>query len=136
MREDISPIAQALLERLAKQSGAAAPVLSAEAIAALRDYAFPGNVRELENILERALALCSGDKIGHDDLYLSMPASLDEEPREPGAKWPLQDYLDGMEREAIMEALEKTRYNKTAAAKLLGITFRALRYRLERLSID
>ena len=136
MREDISPIAQALLERLAKQSGAAAPVLSAEAIAALRDYAFPGNVRELENILERALALCSGDKIGHDDLYLSMPASLDEEPREPGAKWPLQDYLDGMEREAIMEALEKTRYNKTAAAKLLGITFRALRYRLERLGID
>jgi two-component system response regulator PilR (NtrC family) len=65
-----------------------------------------------------------------------MPAAADEEPREPGSKWPLQDYLDGIERAAIMEALEKTRYNKTAAAKLLGITFRALRYRLERLSID
>ena len=136
MREDIPPIAQALLDRLARQSGVSAPVLSGEAIAALRDYAFPGNVRELENILERALALCGGEKIGRDDLYLSMPASQDEEPREPGAKWPLQDYLDGLEREAIMEALEKTRYNKTAAAKLLGITFRALRYRLERLGID
>ncbi len=136
MREDISPIAQALLERLAKQSGTPTPLLSADAMAALRDYAFPGNVRELENILERALALCGGEKIGQDDLYLTMPASPDEEPREPGSKWPLQDYLDGMERAAIMEALEKTRYNKTAAAKLLGITFRALRYRLERLGID
>ena len=73
-----------------------------------------------------------------DDLYLSLPdaATLDDETREPDAKWPLQDYLDRVEREAIMEALEKTRYNKTAAAKLLGITFRALRYRLERLGIE
>ena len=137
MREDIPGIAQALLERLARQSGTPAPNLSADAVAALRDYAFPGNVRELENILERALALCGGDKIGRDDLYLTMPdASLDDTPQEPGAKWPLQDYLDRVEREAINEALEKTRYNKTAAAKLLGITFRALRYRLERLGID
>ncbi len=137
MREDIPLIAQAILERLAKQSGAALPTLSTEAIAALSEYSFPGNVRELENILERALALCSGSKIGRDDLYLSVPeAALDEGSREPGAKWPLQDYLDRIEREAIQEALEKTRYNKTAAAKLLGITFRALRYRLERLGIE
>ncbi len=138
MREDIPSIAQALLERLAKQSGAPVPALSDDAIAGLRDYAFPGNVRELENILERALALCSGNKLGRDDLYLSLPdaATLDDETREPDAKWPLQDYLDRVEREAIMEALEKTRYNKTAAAKLLGITFRALRYRLERLGIE
>ena len=137
MREDIPLIAQAILERLAKQSGAPLPLLSREAVTELSHYSFPGNVRELENILERALALCSEHKIGRDDLYLSLPeAVLDEESREPGSKWPLQDYLDRTEREAIQEALEKTRFNKTAAAKLLGITFRALRYRLERLGIE
>ena len=137
MREDIPLIAQAILERLAKQSGTPLPLLSREAVTELSHYSFPGNVRELENILERALALCSEHKIGRDDLYLSLPeAVLDEESREPGSKWPLQDYLDRTEREAIQEALEKTRFNKTAAAKLLGITFRALRYRLERLGIE
>jgi two-component system response regulator PilR (NtrC family) len=137
MREDIPSIANAILARLASQSGTASPHLSDAAVAALQDYAFPGNVRELENILERALALCGEDEIGKDDLYLSVPeAALEEGAHEPGAKWPLQDYLDRVEKEAIMEALEKTRYNKTAAAKLLGITFRALRYRLERLGID
>ena len=137
MRGDIPLIAQAILERLAIQSGTPLPVLSPEALSALSDYNFPGNVRELENILERALALCSDHKIGRDDLYLSLPeAAQDEGSREPGSKWPLQDYLDRTEREAIQEALEKTRFNKTAAAKLLGITFRALRYRLERLGIE
>jgi len=137
MRGDIPLIAQAILERLAKQSGTPLPVVSPDALSALSDYSFPGNVRELENILERALALCSDHKIGQDDLYLSLPeAALDEGSREPGSKWPLQDYLDRTERDAIQEALEKTRFNKTAAAKLLGITFRALRYRLERLGIE
>lgn len=137
MREDIPAMAEAILARLAAQSGVPTPHLSPEAVAALQDYSFPGNVRELENILERALALCNSSTIGREDLYLSVPeAALDDTAREPGAKWPLQEYLDRVEKEAILEALEKTRYNKTAAAKLLGITFRALRYRLERLGID
>ena len=133
MREDIPAIAQAVL---ARQGGATAPALSAEALRALQDYNFPGNVRELENILERAQALCGEGGIGEEDLYLTPPESTIGEPLESGGKWPLQDYLDRVEKEAILEALEKTRYNKTAAAKLLGITFRALRYRLERLGID
>ena len=94
-------------------------------------------MRELENILERALALSGDGNIDAADLHLT-PAREEgsQEALQPGAKWPLQDYLDQLEREAIQEALEKTRYNKTAAAKLLGITFRALRYRLERLGME
>ena len=137
MHEDIARIAQAILERLAKQSGASVPSLTQAAIDALQRYTFPGNVRELENILERALALCSGETIGPDDLYLTVTETSQESTAyEPGAKWPLQDYLDRLEKEAILEALDKTRHNKTAAAKLLGITFRALRYRVERLGIE
>ena len=73
--------------------------------------------------------------IGADDLHLTPVADESESPIPPGEKWPLQDYLDRVERAAINEALEKTRYNRTAAAKLLGITFRAMRYRMERLGI-
>ncbi len=139
--EDIPLIARAILARLAKESGQPAPEFSAEAVAALKQYEFPGNVRELENVLERAMALSSGNRIEKQDLYLTEVA--DFEPTELGVsrpagagELPLQDYLDRVEKEAILQALEKTRYNKTAAAKLLGITFRALRYRLERLGIE
>jgi two-component system response regulator PilR (NtrC family) len=127
--EDIEPLAQYFLARLAQ---AQAPLpLSAPAWAALRAYAFPGNVRELENILERACALCDAGTIEVADLHL---------PSQPVAAGPpageLQTWLDELERRRILEALEQTRWNKTQAAKLLGISFRALRYRLARLGLS
>ncbi len=134
MRDDIPLIANSILDRLAQSKGERRADLAADAVAALTRYDYPGNVRELENILERALALCSGDRITAEDLQLTPPES--SVPAAAGDRWPLQDYLDRVEREAILEALEKTRYNRTAAAKLLGVTFRSLRYRMERLGIN
>jgi two-component system response regulator PilR (NtrC family) len=134
-REDVPLLADAILERLGSESGTARARLSEAASEALQGYDFPGNARELENILERAIALSATDEIGRDDLQLA-PPSFAQEPPGPNAKWPLQDYLDRIEREAILEALDQTRFNRTAAAKLLGITFRALRYRMERLGIN
>jgi len=133
MREDIPTIADAILKKLVRGPVAR---LDGEAVAALAAYPFPGNVRELENILERGLSL-AGDpqKITAADLHLTPPPEEADAAMPTGDKWPLQDYLDRVERTAINEALEKTRYNRTAAAKLLGITFRAMRYRMERLGI-
>ena len=133
MREDIPLIADAILKRLARGSAAG---LEPEAVIALERYPFPGNVRELENILERGLSLAADpQRITADDLHLTPIADESDMAIPAGEKWPLQDYLDRVERAAINEALEKTRYNRTAAAKLLGITFRAMRYRMERLGI-
>ncbi|HUW51305.1 MAG TPA: sigma-54 dependent transcriptional regulator [Sulfuricella sp.] len=132
IQDDIPLLAREILGRMAGPD-AVPPKLSQAALKELQEYSFPGNVRELENILERATALTTGGKIGKEDLHL--PAKPQKElVRAEGL--PLQEYLDTMEKEAIMNALEKTRYNKTAAARLLGITFRALRYRLDRLGID
>jgi len=134
MPEDIPVLAQDILRRSA---GGERVVLLPEAIDALSAYPFPGNVRELENILERALALCAGDRIGRDELQLISPAAR-AETQVTGdlAGLPLQEHLDRVEKAAILDALAKTRFNRTAAAKLLGITFRALRYRMERLGIN
>ncbi|HEV8259079.1 MAG TPA: sigma-54 dependent transcriptional regulator, partial [Casimicrobiaceae bacterium] len=133
MREDIPSIADAILR---KMSRAAPAKLDAEAVTALESYPFPGNVRELENILERGLSLAADtQQISAADLHLTPPPEETDAALPTGDKWPLQDYLDRVERAAINEALEKTRYNRTAAAKLLGITFRAMRYRMERLGI-
>ena len=135
-KEDLPLLVSAVLKHLA--GDAVVPQVSASAMKALVEYEFPGNVRELENILERALALSSGAEIRPEDLQLQ-PHALDatgEVPESPGSRWPLQDYLDRVEREAILDALGQTRFNRTAAAKLLGITFRALRYRMARLGIQ
>ena len=138
MREDIPAIASAVLDKLAVQAKVTRPALEEDAMQALAQYDFPGNVRELENILERAMALCDGQRITKIDLQLTPPDAMEVVQTTEGSdgKWPLQEYLDRVEKEAILEALEKTRYNRTAAAKLLGITFRAMRYRMERLGIN
>ena len=129
--EDISPLVDSLLYRLC---GAAAPRLTDAALAALEVYHFPGNVRELENILERATALCSGDCIEAVDLQLA-PENVAEVAGGRGSET-LDDYLNRLERQAILDALQKTDGNRTAAARVLGVTFRSLRYRIERLGIE
>ena len=133
-REDIPILSEAILKRLAAP-GKAPARLAAGTKRALAAYEFPGNTRELENILERATALAASEEIQAEDLQLAPPAATAGDSAAPSSKWPLQEYLDRVEREAILDALEKTRFNRTAAAKLLGITFRALRYRMERLGI-
>jgi two-component system response regulator PilR (NtrC family) len=134
-REDIALIAAAILERLAAPSGLPAARVTGEALEELRRHDFPGNIRELENILERALALSGSREIDVEDLRLSAPATATAEPAAEAGAGALPDYLDNIERKAIVEALGKTGFNRTAAAKLLGITFRQLRYRMQRLGI-
>jgi two-component system response regulator PilR (NtrC family) len=103
-------------------------------MADLMEHTFPGNIRELENIIQRALALCEADKIDSADLQLPEKTDLNLTGTTDSAA--LDSFLADKEKERILQALEKTRWNKTAAAKVLGISFRALRYRLEKLGID
>lgn len=133
MRDDIAEVANHVLARLC---GDTKVELASSALKALQQYNFPGNVRELENIIERALALCSDDIIVPADLQLT-PTDFTEITAKPSVagKYPLTDYLDSVERAAILEALQQTNFNRTAAAKVLGVTFRALRYRMDRLGI-
>jgi two-component system response regulator PilR (NtrC family) len=129
-------LARDILQRLSAELGVTPPRLTPAAESALLAYRFPGNVRELENILERALTLASGDVIDVGDIQLR--ADPQEESAEPQGtdEAPLETQLEEIERDAIVKALEQTRYNKTAAAKLLGISFRALRYRVKKLGIE
>lgn len=170
--EDIPELVAATFDRLSQQPGAARLGVTPSAMAALQHYPFPGNIRELENILERAFTLCENGVIEPEDLLLpAVTSTLSASPMatpsgspspnppsirpEPARSAPLihqadelktqpmlpmvtdlEGYLEDLEKAAILRALEASRYNKTAAAEKLGISFRALRYRLKKLGLD
>ena len=140
--EDVPALTKNILARIGTEHGTAESRLDNSAVNALKNYTFPGNVRELENILERAIALSDGDTINADDLQIpnAAPKSLApsneektghsfETQQHHDAHGDLEGYLENIEREIISQALETCRWNKTAAAKLLGISFRSLRYK-------
>ena len=174
--EDIPELTERLLHKLCQAQGISMPDLAADAKAYIQQRRFHGNVRELENMLERALALCDGITITAEDLCMDdEPVAVSDQPAlawhiparenppdEPSveASVPtsselaaqknlqatantmlpmdvsLSDYLEDIEKRTILQALEKTNHNKTAAAKLLGISFRTLRYRLSKLGLS
>lgn len=129
--DDVLRLASHILERL----GYSADMLDPSAKTLLLNYPFPGNVRELENMLERAVTLCTSGIITDTDLAIRYDTGNDKHP-EPVSVTDLGDQIVDVQRQAIIDALEKTRYNKTAAAKLLGLTFRQLRYRIKKLDIE
>jgi len=143
--DDILILAEHFLENLAQEWHVDTPQLSPAARDALRHYNFPGNVRELENILERAVTLSDDNRIdpphlrlGEGDASVELPPVLPPENERPlrQANEPLENYLQRIEKDMILKALDETRWNRTAAAKRLGMTFRSLRYRLQKLGLD
>jgi two-component system response regulator PilR (NtrC family) len=139
--EDIPELTQRLLHRLCLGLGMSVPAIAPEADKLIKSLHYAGNVRELENMLERALALCDGTTITVDDLSMGGEVKLREDDAlRFDASKPLEvslsDYLEDIEKRAILNALEKAHHNKTAAAKLLGISFRTLRYRLSKLGLS
>lgn len=139
-KEDIPLLTTHILEKLSQESGIKSPAISDGAKSRLEGYYFPGNIRELENILQRAITLCDGNVITVDDLRLPSHIGGEIKPvtdlNNQANGEALDSYLGDIERQTILSALEKTRWNKTKAAKLLGISLRALRYRLEKLELD
>ena len=134
---DIPLLVNHIISKLTQELGLDNIKVSDPALQTLQHYTFPGNIRELENILERAATLCEDGVINEHDLQLptASPFQANPQPQE-NENGQLDSVLDDVEKRAILNALEQTRYNKTAAAKLLGISFRALRYRLKKLEID
>lgn len=136
-REDIEEIANAVLRRLTESAGEPTTRVPPHALAALKAYRFPGNVRELENMLERAYTLSETDQISTDDLRLAEPSRPAEQDGPSLADIDnLEDYLESVERKLILQALEETRWNRTAAAQRLNLTFRSMRYRLKKLGLE
>jgi len=136
-REDIEEIANNVLRRLAESASQPPARLAPQAMTALKAYRFPGNVRELENMLERAYTLCENDQINADDLRLAEPVASNEQNGPSLADIDnLEDYLESIERKLILQALEETRWNRTAAAQRLNLTFRSMRYRLKKLGLE
>ena len=129
--DDILLLAGHILGKL----GSSVAALDDDAQAALLNYSYPGNVRELENMLERAVTLCSSGRIRERDLSLRNPSTEENDHSSPGTT-DLGNQIESVQRQAIVEALQKARYNKTAAARLLGLTFRQLRYRIKKLGIE
>ena len=149
--DDIPLLARHILERISNEYECDPASLTPGAIDRLKQYDFPGNVRELENVLERAFTLCDADQIDVGDLHLGNGVQKASSPTQviaegeaedgedvpvPDGEIDLENYLESIERQAIEKALEATRWNKTAAAKRLGISFRALRYRLKKLGME
>lgn len=137
-REDIAQLADVILARLADESGLPAAKLEPDALEKLKSYRFPGNVRELENMLERAYTLCENEFISAGDLRLTEARGNNGSGEEASLTQidNLEEYLEELERKLIMQALEETRWNRTAAAQRLGLSFRSMRYRLKKLGID
>ncbi|WP_296217647.1 sigma-54-dependent transcriptional regulator [Pseudomonas sp. UBA2684] len=136
-REDIAQLTEVMLKRLADGTGLSAAKLDTDALEKLKNYRFPGNVRELENMLERAYTLCEDDQISASDLRLADASTPSEHGEASLAQIDnLEDHLENIERKLIMQALEETRWNRTAAAQRLGLTFRSMRYRLKKLGLD
>ncbi|MDH5516705.1 MAG: sigma-54 dependent transcriptional regulator [Gammaproteobacteria bacterium] len=133
---DIPLLAKALIKKLCDKLSIAEPRLTAGALDALLSYSYPGNIRELENILERAIALAENNSIQREDLNLSqVDKAAAPQPAADSDKTAASS-LEQLEKQAITEALEKARWNKTAAAKILGITLRQLRYRMDKMQIE
>ena len=130
--DDIFLLAAHILNRLSDEMHLPTATLDAQARNKLKEYRFPGNVRELENVLERAVTMCDGDVISAEDIQIHSDPDFAATESSPDLGNKLQD----VERDAIVKALEASRYNKTAAAKKLGLTLRALRYRIEKLGIE
>jgi two-component system response regulator PilR (NtrC family) len=133
---DVPALVAAITARCAARMGMTPPAISAEAREQLATHDYPGNVRELENVIERALTLCDGGIIRPQDVELRGTPNFGEETLPPHRPGTLPDKLEDIERASIVRALEAHRFNKTAAARALGISFRALRYRIKKLGIE
>jgi len=138
-RDDIEELTRRFLTEITEQwDEAETPVISADAMKALKNHNYTGNVRELINILQRAITMCEGNTINVEDLMLEQ-VSINESARSLSGRdeeQTLDTYIEDIEKKMLEDALEKARYNKTRAAELLGISFRSFRYKLKKFDID